>query len=182
MDQILTILAATESAGEVEKDLFSAIGIDWTLLVIQTLAFLVLLWFLAKFVFPPLNRMLEKRESDIEAGVQAAKQAEERAEKSQAEMDDTLKKARKEAAEIVATAKQEATAAVEAADAKAQARADRIVAEAHQQIEKDVLSAKKALRNETLNLVAQATEKVVGDAVTAKVDEKVIARAVEEAK
>lgn len=181
MDKILTILAVTEHAEEAEQDLFSAIGIDWTLLVVQTLAFLVLLWFLAKVVYPPINRMLEKRESDIESGVQAAKDAEEKAEKTQADMDVILKKARKEASEIVATAKQEATAAVEAADAKAQQRADHIVAEAQQQIEKDVLSAKKALRNETMSLVAQATEKVVGETVTAKVDEKVVAKAVEEA-
>jgi len=44
------------------------------------------------------------------------------------------------------------------------------------------LSAKKALQNETLNLVAQATEKVVGETVTAKVDEKVVAAALKEAK
>jgi len=182
MDKILTIVAATAEHTEEQKDLFSAIGIDWTLLIVQTLAFLVLLWFLAKFVYPPINRMLEKRESDIEASVQAAKEAEEKADKTQGEMDAMLKKARKEASEIVATAKQEATAAVEAADAKAKTRADHIVAEAQEQIEKDVLSAKKALQNETLNLVAQATEKVVGNTVTAKVDEKVVAAALKEAK
>jgi F-type H+-transporting ATPase subunit b len=182
MEKILTIVAATTEHAEEEKDLFSAIGIDWTLLIVQTLAFLVLLWFLAKFVYPPINRMLEKRESDIEAGVQAAKNAEEKADKAQSEMDAMLKKARKEASEIVTTAKQEATAAVEAADSKAKIRADRIVAEAHEQIEKDVLSAKKALQNETLTLVAQATEKVVGKTVTAKVDENIVAEAIKEAK
>lgn len=178
--QILTIMA--ETAGHAQPGFFEALGIDWQLLVLQTAAFLVLLWFLAKFVYPPLTRMLDKREADIEAGVKAAQAAEKKAEETQAEVENLLKKARSEASDIVATAKEEAAAAVEAADAKAKTRAERIVAEAHEQIEKDVIAARKALRNETLDLVSRATEKVVGKTVSAKVDETVIASALKEVK
>lgn len=181
MNAILTNMAAaeTEAAG---GGFFEALGIDWTLLIIQTLAFLVLLWFLAKFVYPPLTRMLEKRDADLEAGIKAAAEAEKKAADAKAEIAEMMKKARKEAGDIVTTAKEEAAAAVEAADAKSKARAERIVADAHVQIEKDIVAAKKALHNETLELVALATEKVVGKAATAKVDEAIIADAVKEAK
>ncbi len=174
-----TVLTNMASAGN--KSFFEALGIDWQLLVIQSIAFLVLLWVLAKYVYPPLTAMLEKRDADIEAGVQAAQEAEKKAEATKDELAALLKEARREASDIVATAKQEATAAAETADAKAKARAERIVTDAHAQIEKDVVAAKKMLHNETLNLVAQATEKVVGKTVTAKVDETVIAAAVKEA-
>lgn len=176
MNMILTTMA---SSGE--KDLFASLGIDWKLLVLQTIAFLILLWFLSKFVFPPLTRMLEKREADIEAGVKAAQTAEKKADSAKAEVEKLLKEARREAKDIVTNAKQEATVAVEAADFKAKACAERTVAEAKEQIEKEVLSARKALAKETIELVALATEKVVGKTVTAQMDEKVISAAVKEA-
>jgi len=178
--QILTVMA--EAAGHETPGFFEALGIDWKLLVLQTIAFLVLLWFLGKFVYPPLTRMLDKREADIEAGVKAAQAAEKKAEEAGERVEKLLKQARAEASDIVATAKEEAAATVENAGAKAKSRAEHIVAEAHEQIEKDVLAARKALRSETLDLVALATEKVVGKTVTAKVDQSVIANAVKDAK
>lgn len=180
MHGILTNMAST--AGEAEKDFFAALGIDWQLLVIQTIAFLVLLWFLAKFVYPPLTHMLEKRDEAIEAGVEAAKSAEKQAGEAREEMSRLLKQARKEASEIVSTAKEEATASIAAAEAKSKDRAERLIADAHSQVEKDIEAAKKALHNETLELVALATEKVVGKTVDAKVDDAVIAAAVKDAK
>lgn len=177
-----TTVISMASAEAESKGFFDALGIDWTLLIIQTVAFLVLLWFLAKFVYPPLTKMLDKREADIEAGVQAAQSAEKKADETKAEIAKLLKQARSEANDIVATAKEEATAAAQAADAKSKARAERIVADAHTQIEKDILGAKKALQNETLELVAMATEKVVSKTVTSKVDESVISAAVKEAR
>lgn len=181
MNTILTIMASSEAAAE-ESNLFTALGIDWKLLILQTVAFLILLWFLSKFVFPPLTRMLEKRDADIEAGVQAAQAAEKKADAAKTEVEKLLKEARREASEIVSTAKEEAAAAVSLADTKAKERAERTIADAKDQIDKEVLSARKALHNETIELVAQATEKVVGKAVSSQVDEKVIATAVREAK
>jgi F-type H+-transporting ATPase subunit b len=177
MNSIVTMMASTG-----ESNLFTALGIDWKLLILQTVAFLVLLWFLAKFVFPPLTRMLEKRDETIAAGVKAANAAEKKAGEAQEEMAKLLKQARKEASDIVSTAKEEAVAVVEASDAKSKARAERLLADAHVQVEKDIAAAKRDLHNETLNLVALATEKVVGKTVTSKVDDAIIAAAVREAK
>ena len=179
---VLQIVAEAAETAHEQPGFFEALGIDWKLLVLQTIAFLVLLWFLGKFVYPPLTRMLEKREADIEAGVKAAHEAEKKAEDAKAEMSKLLKEARREASDIVATAKEEATSVIEAADVKTKARAEQIIADAHDQIEKDVAAARKTLHNETLNLVADATEKVVGKTVDAKVDDKIIAAAVKEAR
>jgi F-type H+-transporting ATPase subunit b len=179
MNTILNNMASAEPAS---GGFFEALGIDWKLLVIQTIAFLVLLWFLAKFVYPPLTRMIEKRDEAIEAGVAAANAAEKKAGEAKEEMAKLLKEARKEASQIVTTAKEEATAVIEAADAKSKTRAERLLDDAHAQVEKDIASARKALHNETIELVALATEKVVGKTVTAKVDDAVIAEAVKDAR
>lgn len=180
MNSVIYQFAETE-AEAVSPDLLSSIGIDVQLLVIQTVAFLVLLWVLSKFVYPVLSKMLETREAAIKQSAKAAEEAEQKADETKAEMTRLLDEARQQAGKIMAAAKAEATSVVEASDAAAHQRAERIVADAHAQIEKDVTSARKALRDETINLVALATEKVVGKTVTPDVDKKVIASAIKDA-
>lgn len=178
IDVLLTNFAASSS----DSDLFGTLGIDWMMLGLQAAAFLVLVAVLGKFVYPVFMRIIDERQEKIEASVKAAEVAQKKAEEAEDHVAEELRTARKEAADIVATAKAEATAAVEAAEAKAKARAERIVQDAQEQIEKDVIKAKKALYNETLELVALATEKVVNKNFAASTDDSVIQAAIKEAK
>lgn len=164
------------------SDIFSALGIDWKMLVFQVIGFVILVWLMAKFVYPPLLKTIDKRQEQIEASSEAAKEAEEKASKASKEITKLLAEARKEASEIVTTAKEEATALASETEAKSKAESERIVAAAQDTIAKEVLAAKKALHNETIELVATATEKVVGKTVNATVDAKVIKTALEESK
>lgn len=176
---MVSYFAATETA--TSGSVLSTLGIDVKLLIFQTIAFLLLLWILAKFVFPKLGEMLEKREKLIEDSVKAAKEAELSAEKSAAETEKLMKSARKNADEIITSAKTEAAGMVEAAEKRSRERAEQIAKDAEAQIQNDVEKAREALKKETIELVAAATEKVVGTAVTATVDEKLIKSAVTEA-
>lgn len=175
-----TQMAETASGGE--KDIFASLGIDWTLLVLQLISFLILVALLRKFVYPVFIKVIDERQEKIDESVKAAQAAEQKAESAQEDIAALLKEARKEAKEIVATAKDEATAMVDASGKKAKQRAEKIVADAHEQIEKDVIAARKALHNDTIELVALATEKVVSKSITGKVDEAVIEAAVKETK
>lgn len=177
MNVLLTQFA---TAGAPSGGVFGALGIDWQILLFQVIAFLILVWFLNKYIYPILMKTIDGRRDEIEASVAAAAEAEKKALEAEENIAKMLKEARKEAADIVATAHDEATAAVEAADKKAKSRADNIVADAKRQIDKEVVAAKRALHNETLELVARATEKVVGKAVSADIDNKLIASALKE--
>lgn len=179
MQFILTNFAATASQ---DGGLLGTLGIDWTMLGLQVVAFLILLWFLGKFVYPPILKMLDKREEAIQASAKAAEEAQKQAENTGAEVARLLTEARREASEIVSTAKDEAANMLESADEKSKARAERIVAEAREQVDKDVLAARQSLRNELVDLVASATEKVIGQTVDAKVDEKIVKSVIKEAK
>lgn len=162
------------------SDIFSALGIDWKMLVFQIIGFVILVWLMTKFVYPPLIKTIDARQEKIEASNEAAKAAEEKAANATKEIAKLLTEARKEAAEIVTTAKEEATAIATDTEAKSKQEAERIVAAAQESIAKEVLAAKKALHNETIDLVASATEKVVGKSVSAAIDTKVIKTALEE--
>lgn len=176
MMQFIQIFGATEAKEVVheaaaEKSFFEVLGIDWRLLVLNLLAFIVLVWVLSKFVYPPLVKAIDKREKAIEASVKAAEQAEAKAEATQQEISDLFQKARAEAAEIVDIAHKEAANAVKEAEDKSKARAEQIIAEARTQLDADVLKARKALKAEAVALVVAATEKVVGEKLDAKGDQ-----------
>ena len=157
--------------------LLSALGIDWKLLITQALAFVILLWILKKFVYPPLIKSIDDRRSQIEAGLKEAKQSQEALEKAEAKVDDMLARARKDADDIVARSQQEAQGLVAAAEAKAKQRADQIVAAAQAQLAADVNRARAELKAETVKLVAAATEHIIGEKLDERKDAQLIKKA-----
>lgn len=179
MTHLLTQFATTDSAS---GGIFGALGIDWKTLILQIIAFLLLVWLLGKFVYPWLMKSVDERRDSIEAASKAAAHAAAAAIEAEANVAKLLKQARLDAADIVATAKLESASALDASAQKAQQRAEQIVADAQASITKDVLAAKKALYNETLELVAMATEKVVGKVITSATDTKLIDDAVKAVK
>jgi F-type H+-transporting ATPase subunit b len=170
---------ATETTAE--PGLFGALGIDWRLLILQLIAFLILVFVLGKFVFPWLMKQVDERQANIEAAAEAATAAQKAAADSQEKTAEHLDAARKEASEIVTTAKLEAAELLKHSEDKAKKNAERIVKDAHAQIEKDVEAARKALYNDTIELVALATEKIVGADLSAKFDNSRIEKALKEA-
>ncbi len=174
----LYIFASTEPAEK--ADLFGVLGIDWRLLILQTIAFLIMFWVLKKFAYPPLTRALDERQSTIEAGLKAAKDAEVRAEESKDEIEKLLADARTQASEIMATAKNEATTTIETAEEKAKTKAQRVLDQAHEQVQQDIAAARTALRKDTIDLVALATEKVVREKINSTEDKKLVKKSVEE--
>lgn len=182
MERILTQVASEAESAEENSDLLASLGIDWTLLIVQLVAFLVLVWLLGKFVYPVLIKALDSREAKIEEAGKAAEAAEKKAEAAESKIEDTLKQARAEAADIVATAKNEATQMIEKAEGDAKSRSERIVAEAHEDIQKDILAARKSLESETAKLVKQAASLAVSGIADAKLDDALIKKSVEGAK
>ena len=175
----LTNFAETAEANE---DICAALGIDWRLLILQIVAFLILVVLLGKFVYPWLMKSVDERQANIEEAAKAAKKAQESAADSQAETAALLAEARKESAEIVATAKLEAAEIAGTSEAKAKSTAEKIVADAHAQISKDIDKARRELHDETLELIALATEKIVRKKLDSKADEALIADVLKEAK
>lgn len=169
---------ATAAVEHEEKSgLLTALGIDWKLLLVQAASFLLLVWLLGKFVYPHIIKAIEDRRKAIEEGLSHAKKADEELKKAEAKVAELLEKARSEADEIIAHGQKEAAAMVAVAEENADRRAERIVADAQAQIQSDVQKAREALRRETISLVAEATEAVIGEKIDSKKDAGLIERA-----
>lgn len=113
-------------------ELFSAFGIDWKLLVAQTVNFLIVLAALTYFLYKPIMKVLSDRETKIAQGIKDAEAAAKARRKIEEEKDGIIRAAHTESEEIVDRAKEEGK----------RERAD-IVAAAQQRAEDIVLSASK---------------------------------------
>jgi len=173
----ITILANTESHS---PSIFEALGLNWTLLIEQAIAFLILVWILGKFVYPVLIKSIDTRREQIEAGIKEAQESHAALEKAEAKVEELLAQARSEADEILARSHQEAGAMVAEAESKAQHRAEQIVTDARAQLETDVIKAREALKKDTIALVATATERVIDEKLDERKDASLITKALKQ--
>jgi F-type H+-transporting ATPase subunit b len=179
MDTTNQFAVASESA---TGGIAGMLGIDWKMLIFQIIAFLVMVLLLGKFVYPWLIKAVDDRQKKIDIGAKAAAEAKDSALEAEKRIERLMSEARTEANEIVTAAKTESTATLSATEEKSKKLADQIAAAAREQIDKDVLAAQKALHNEMVELVALATEKVVGSTVSKDIDNTLIAKAIKDDK
>ncbi len=172
--------AATESVQHESSqgDLLGALGIDGKLLILQSLAFLILVFLLGKFVYPHLIKAIDARREAIEAGLASAKKSEQALKDVEEKVAEITKKARTEANEIVQHSQKEAADIVSAAEEKALKRAEHIIEEAKAQMSNELAAAREVLKKDTAKLVALATERVIKEKVDANKDAQLIDSAI----
>jgi len=179
---MLNLLATTETATESSPGLFQALGIDWKLFIVQGIAFLILVFILGKFVYPVLIKTIEDRRAAIEASLKEAKESQEALEQTEAKVVELLAQARTEADDILARTHQEAASTVAEAESKAKIRAEQIVADARAQLGVDVAKAREALKKDTVELVALATERIIHEKLDDRKDAELVKQALAEEK
>ncbi|PID32011.1 ATP synthase F0 subunit B [Candidatus Saccharibacteria bacterium] len=186
---ILTLFAAAETAthkaaegAEASAGILDALGVNPRLLVLQTVAFLLLVWALGKWVYPVFIGALDKRQEEIEAGLQASKEAQKAAESAADQVKQRLADARKQANDILAATQKEATQIVASAEEKAARRAEHITQQAAEDMQNQLRAARRELAAETRTLVAQATEQIIKQKLDPKQDAELIDQALQRAK
>lgn len=179
MVKSLTQFAAVHAE---KADMFTSLGLDWKALVLQTIAFLVLLVILRKFVYPPLLAILDKRDADLKLSAKAARQAKAAADESEIRTAEMLKKAQRDSKAIVTSAKKEAEELIADAEAKAASQAERIIEKGRASVAAELAAAKKELRGEMLDLVVEATSAVTRQTVDASSNAKLVEKSLEELK
>ncbi|MFZ2167825.1 MAG: F0F1 ATP synthase subunit B [Minisyncoccia bacterium] len=144
------------------QELFSAFGVNWSLLIAQAVNFAIVLVALWYFLYKPVLAVLAKRQEMVAKSVSDAAKAEELFASADSEAESRVKAADTEAEKIVALARETATTEknrlLKEADERAvlvakdaEARAVEAQAKAHRESEKEVaklsvLAAEKILK------------------------------------
>lgn len=147
-------------------------------LIVELIAFLIVLWVIGHFVLPRLTEALDKRAAQIKTQLEAADEAQADASRADDDRRAALEQARQQAREIVATANQTAEQVRTDAQARGQAEYDRIVANADVEI---ALARQRAVEEAAARMgevVMEVVERIIGREVNADVHHDLIEQAV----
>ena len=134
---------------------------DPGLLVWMLAAFLVVFFVLAKFGFPAITNMVEKRKNFIDESLRKAHEASVRLENIKQESESILQEARDKQAAILKEAAATRDSIVETAQAKAREESARNISEAKAEIESQKQAAISEIRGEVARLSVEVSEKVL---------------------
>ena len=143
------------------ENLPSILTPDLGLLFWMLLAFLVVLFIVAKFGFPVIIGMVENRKQYIDESLKKAHEASERLANIQKEGETMLQEARQKQAQILKEAADTRDAIVAQAKEKAREEGNRLIAEAKSEIESQKQAAISEIRAQMAVLSVKVAEKIL---------------------
>ncbi len=146
----------------------------------SVVTFLVFLFVLKKLAWKPMLEGLQKREAHILNERKAAEEARQKAEQLLAEHEQRLAKVQDEVREMLAQAKQEAEQAKEQIIQQARAEAEQTRQKAVAEIERARDDALKDIFRVVSSQVVEATERVLGRALTDEDQQRLVQEALSE--
>jgi F-type H+-transporting ATPase subunit b len=132
---------------------------------IELAAFLLLFYLLTKFVIPPINSAMERRQAAIKQEFAELDEAKSEAKGAEEQYKAQLAEARKEAARIREEAHQQGRQIVEEAKQQAQTEQQRIKEQAQAQIAAERQQALTSLRSEVGTLATSLAGRIVGESL-----------------
>ena len=134
---------------------------DTGLLFWMVIIFAIVFFILAKFGFPVITKMLDKRRDYIESSLRLAREADEKMGRMMEEQSRMIAQAREEQNRILKEAAQARDNIVRKAQEQAQDEARKILEEARVKIEAEKESALREIRSQTAMLSVKVAEKVL---------------------
>ena len=145
---------------------------------VELAIFAVIVFLIAKYILPPLNRAMERRQEHIRASLEAADAARADAAAADDERRAALDEARKQAREIIAQANRTAEQVRSEAQARGQAEFDRILANAETEVALARQRAVEEAAERMGEIVLDTVERVIGREVDAATHRDLIDAAV----
>lgn len=158
-------------------DTLAKVGFDWRLALTNLINFGLIVWLLAKFLWPSIAKAISERQKIIDQGLTDAESAKDRLEQSQADYQAKLLAARQAAGEIISQADEQGQKIRE----NLQQTARQEVEELRQRVTEELAQAKKTMtadvKKQSADLVVAAVEKILKDKLDAEDDERLVKQA-----
>jgi F-type H+-transporting ATPase subunit b len=154
------------------------LGIDWRILIAQTISFSVVFFVLWKFAYGPIFNMLQARGEKIAEALANAEKIKDDVAQTEADRQKVLADAGDKANKLIDEARQAAARVRETETQKAIASAEQIVTKAREAAAQERAQMLASLKREVGRLVVQTTSTVTGKILTAD-DQKRLAEETE---
>jgi F-type H+-transporting ATPase subunit b len=134
----------------------------------QFITFAILVWFIMKFVWPPITKAMHDRDKKIASGLEAAERSKRELEMAEHKSAAIIREAKQQATQIIEQANLHSAKLVEEAKVNAKQESQRIVATAQGEIDREVTQAKESLKNQLATLAIAGAEKIIQRNLDAK--------------
>lgn len=140
--------------------------VPWTF-IIQIINLFIQVFLIKKFLFKPINEILEKRRNLADKEIKEAREAKDEADSLKVQYEDSLTNAHAEAAQIVSDAQKEAQqkadTLVHEAEAEAQSIKARAAADIEQEKKKAINEAKDEIGSLAMEIAGKVVEKEINE-------------------
>lgn len=151
-----------------------------TTFIVEFVAFLLVLGFLARYVLPPLNKAMNERQSTIRQALVDAEEAKQRAAEAEVEFKRIVGEARNQARAVVEEANKMAEQVRQERRQQAEQEYERIVSNAYADIDAQLRRASEDLRRQAADLAIVISERVIGEGIDREAQRALIDRTIEE--
>ncbi|MEW9677023.1 F0F1 ATP synthase subunit B [Lentibacillus sp. L22] len=150
-------------------------------MIVQLVAFIILLLLLRKFAWRPLMNIMQKREEYVVSEIEAAEKSRAEAERAQEEATKQLKQTKQEAQSIIEDAKKLGSKQEQEIIDTAKQEAERIKQAAQEEIQNEKEKAIQALQDKVASLSVLIASKVIEKEISESDQEKLINDYIKEA-
>lgn len=163
-------------------ELFSALGIDWKILIAQVVNFVLLGFILYKIGYKPILQFVQERTAKIEHGIQQAEQAKMALDNATAEQQRLLAAAKRDGQHLLDEAKTQAMQQGQNIVERSKVEAGKVIEKAKQDIRLEHNKMLQAAKAELGEVVILACERILREKLTSKEDKALIERTLQEIK
>lgn len=143
-------------------------------LIGQTVAMIVFVWFCMKYIWPPIMKAIEERQTQIADGLAAAEQGEKKLDKARADAAKIIEDARKQATTILDQAHARANEIIADGKAEGMKERERQVAAALAEVEQETNRAREELRGQVSAIAVASAEKILKREINKKAHEDIL--------
>lgn len=136
-------------------------------LLIQIVAFILLIWFIKRLLWAPVINVLEQRRVKISEGLSAAEKSKEELQQAEQQAKEVLQIARDDAVKIIDQAEKRYSEIVESAKEDANIQVQKIRHDAENEIKQELVKTKENLRMNFASLLSLGVKKIIAKEVNA---------------
>lgn len=149
-------------------------------LIGQTIAFIIFVWFCMKFVWPPIIKAIEERQSSIANALASAEAAKREQADNKVLAEQEINKAKIQAQEIIDLANKRRNEILEEVKAEAEVAKAKIIEQGYAEVEAERKRVQEELRVKVASLAIAGAEKIVGRTVDEAANNDIIDKLVAE--
>jgi F-type H+-transporting ATPase subunit b len=162
---VLVLLAEPQSGGQI-AEIARTFGVDWPHLLSQIISFSIICFFLYRFAYRPILKVLAQRRQLIAEGLANSERIKTQLARTEVERQESMAKAAADAAQFLEEGRAAAAKVREQETQKAIAAAEQIMTKAHEAAASDHSRMLADLKREVGRLVVETTAAVTGKILT----------------